>query len=242
MASPRLHIAIRSLSLLATGVLAGLALSLAVVQPRSEAASRAGSPRGASESALERLEQEQMVLSAGVARRRATLSQATSSPNLMLAQLERELLEQRTLAGLTPLTGPGLSITLDDGDRPVQQGEEPERLLVHDYDLRDLINALWAAGAEAISVNGERVSFSTYVYCVGSTIVVGDRRLGPPLTILAIGDPTRLAWLLESDPELAPLRERAADRALRLTHQAREDLLCPAYSGPMALHYTRVGD
>ena len=54
-----------------------------------------------------------------------------------------------------------------------------------------MLNLLWLAGAEAVSLNGERVVATTSIYCVGSTILVNDTRLSPPYEFLAIGDPAR---------------------------------------------------
>jgi uncharacterized protein YlxW (UPF0749 family) len=138
--------------------------------------------------------------------------------------------------------GDGVVVTVADGDRQLQGGEAAEAVLVHDYDVRDIVGALVSAGAEAIAVNDERVVLQTSIYCVGSTVIVGDRRLSPPLRIVAIGDPESLTRVLDEDPELQPLRQRAARRSVLLSYLATQGLRCPAFSGGMTPTYARAGD
>jgi uncharacterized protein YlxW (UPF0749 family) len=241
--SPPARGLLRSLSLIALGAFLGALLLRGVQSLGTE-----GTPQGAMESAghelVARLEQEQEVLRQGVETRRRALAQAVAAPDggAMLSQLEAEVLRERQLAGLTDIEGPGLEIVLADGDRPARGGEAPENFVVHDYDLRDLVNALWAAGAEAICVGEERITFGTSIYCVGSTIVVGERRVSPPLSVRAIGDPVAMERVLTADPELAPLHRRAASHQIRMVTYPRESLGCVAYAGAVSVRYARIGE
>lgn len=88
--------------------------------------------------------------------------------------------------GAVPVTGPGIVITLDDG------GATSEDSQVHDFDLQVLVNALWASGAEAIAVNGQRLSATTAIRTAGAAILVNLVPVAGPYQIEAIGDPSDL--------------------------------------------------
>jgi uncharacterized protein YlxW (UPF0749 family) len=104
----------------------------------------------------------------------------------------RELSRLELAAGAVPVTGPGLRVVVDDG--PASAGGKaqagPERVL--DTDLQRLVNGLWAAGAEAVSINGQRVIGTTAIRSAGSAITVGFRPLGRPYTVQAVGDPDEI--------------------------------------------------
>jgi len=229
-------------------LLGGLLLGLLLAFPLASLG-MAGSPtarlrRGAEDSLVARLEQEQDVLRQGVEARRQLLAQVdeqAAGQSLMLGELEAELAQNRVLAGLTEVQGPGVVVTLADGDL-ASAGEEPDLAIIHDYDLVDVLNALWGAGAEVISVNGDRIVFGSYVYCVGSTIIVGDRRLSPPLALQAVGDRQRMAAMLAQDPELEGLRQRASLGSVTFKVEGREDIVCPPYSGAIQHRFARAGD
>lgn len=103
----------------------------------------------------------------------------------LLARLARDDL----VTGAVALTGPGVRITV--ADAPGAQDGDAERR-VHDSDLRVVVNGLWAAGAEAVSVNGIRVSTRTAVRSAGQAVLVDLVPLSGPYVIEAIGDPDRL--------------------------------------------------
>ena len=93
-------------------------------------------------------------------------------------------------AAVSPVTGPGLVVRLDDAPPP-EDGEPPagDDGRVLDRDLQDVVNALWAAGAEAIAVNGLRLTALTAIRSAGESILVDYRPLSPPYTVRAIGNP-----------------------------------------------------
>ncbi|MDP9183916.1 MAG: DUF881 domain-containing protein, partial [Actinomycetota bacterium] len=94
--------------------------------------------------------------------------------------------------GTVAVRGPGLVVTLDDaedagagtGDRGGQAGDGR----VFDRDIQDVVNALWAAGAEAISVNGQRLTSQTAIRSAGEAVLVDLRPLSPPYVLRAVGD------------------------------------------------------
>ncbi len=97
----------------------------------------------------------------------------------------------RALAGLTPVTGPGLVVTLQDSPKPPKEARPDviSSCLVHDRDVRDVVNELWAAGAKAISVNGQRMVATSSIRCVGPVLLVNTTQIGTPVVIKAVGEP-----------------------------------------------------
>ncbi|MDI3327464.1 MAG: DUF881 domain-containing protein [Alicyclobacillaceae bacterium] len=109
-----------------------------------------------------------------------------------VAPLRKQLETCEIISGAVPVHGPGVVVTIDDHHGPVPAGVDARYAIVHDFDIRRVVNELFAAGAEAVSVNGQRIAMRTGVVCIGPTIRVGGARLVPPFTIEAIGDPGRL--------------------------------------------------
>ena len=119
-----------------------------------------------------------------------------------LSLLNNEIEDLKILAGLTELQGAGIIVTLDD-TRAINQIAadagfyDPNVYVIHDSDILLVINELKAAGAEAISVNGQRITSNTEVRCVGPVIQINGIRLTAPFKISAIGAPEYLASSLK---------------------------------------------
>lgn len=109
---------------------------------------------------------------------------------------EEEIKLDNVLLGLTDVTGNGLIITLTDNNNVKRSNIEPfdniELYLVHAGDLVEVVNALRNAGAEAISINGQRVTNFTSIYCAGNVVVVNGEKISSPIEIKAIGSPELL--------------------------------------------------
>lgn len=112
------------------------------------------------------------------------LAQGKSSTTL----LNESLQESKIFACLTEVKGPGVSITLHDSKKPIEDAMDPAGAIVHDTDVVKVVNELWASGAEAISVNNKRVGPTTSFRCVGPTILVDSVKIASPVVIRAIGD------------------------------------------------------
>ena len=136
-------------------------------------------------------------------------------------------------AGLTPLVGPGVIVRLDDSSRKARTGENPNLYLIHDDDLLKVINELRAAGAEALSVNGQRLTGTSEIRCAGPTLSVNNVRSAPPFEVRAIGDTHALEQALK-------MRGGVADTlkvwGIELVIETADDVYIPAYKG--ALTYT----
>lgn len=122
-----------------------------------------------------------------------------------LKSLQARLEKMRFLAGLTPVEGEGIIITLDDNRDDAQAAQsknpehfKPEDFLIHDKHILYIINELRVGGAEAISVNDQRIISLSDIRCVGPMILVNTTRLAPPYIIKAIGEPSKMTRVLES--------------------------------------------
>ncbi len=100
--------------------------------------------------------------------------------------------ELRLKAGLVPLEGPGIIVRMDDSTQKSKAGENPNLYVIHDDDILKVINELRAAGAEAISINGQRLVGTSEIRCAGPTLSVNNVRSAAPFEIHAIGDKTTL--------------------------------------------------
>lgn len=94
----------------------------------------------------------------------------------------------RMKAGLIPLEGPGIIVRMDDSTQKSKAGENPNLYVIHDDDILRVINELRAAGAEAISINGQRLVGTSEIRCAGPTLSVNNVRSAAPFEIHAIGD------------------------------------------------------
>ncbi|WP_088226287.1 DUF881 domain-containing protein [Desulfosporosinus sp. FKB] len=120
-------------------------------------------------------------------------AQGQSASSLANQQLQ----EAEMNGGLVAVSGPGIRITLDDSKRTVQGQDDLNNYYIHEQYIREVFNALWNGGAEAIAVNGQRVTSNTEVFCGGSFIQINGTRQMPPYVIEAIGDKNNLTAALK---------------------------------------------
>ncbi len=177
---------------------------------------------------------------------REALEAQVAGSHRALEELERRLADARGLrdqfiarvdtlrmeAGLVPVQGPGLRVTISDNSQPPQNATNPGNYIVHDYDLRVIVNALWAGGAEAIAINGERLTVISAIRCVGTTVLVNSKRVTSPFVIEAIGESERLMAALGSDTDaLALTAEQVVAFGLGYSAQPSTTLRAPAFAG-----------
>lgn len=129
-------------------------------------------------------------------------------------------------AGLTPLRGPGLVVTLNDAQRDAQgrfpRDASPDDLVVHQQDIQGVINAMWSAGAEGIQVQDQRIVATSAPRCVGNTLLLNGRTYSPPYVIAAVGDPGAMQAAL-AESALVTLYKRYAVRfGLGYTEEVRD--------------------
>jgi len=120
-------------------------------------------------------------------------------------QLRREWDVIKLQTGLVGVEGPGIRITLDDA--PAREPDMPfSWFIIHDYDIRSILNDLKIAGAQAIAINGERVVPMSEQICAGPTIIINGNRYPVPYVIEAIGDPDALYEAMNISDKVLELR------------------------------------
>jgi uncharacterized protein YlxW (UPF0749 family) len=154
-------------------------------------------------------------------------------------ELNTQLQQARIAAGLIPLTGTGIVIQLDDSKEPVPPGGSQADYLVGSRDIRVVVEELWNAGAEAISVNGERLTTSTAIIDVGSSVLVNSAYLTPPYQVSALGG-TDLYQKLSASPSFVDfVRARGAGYGIQISVAEPQSVDIPAFVGTVTLRYSR---
>jgi uncharacterized protein YlxW (UPF0749 family) len=147
-------------------------------------------------------------------------------------------------AGLEPVHGPGVTITLDDAPdsaiAAIGDGDVSP-LLVHQQDIQAVANALWAGGAEAMTIQGQRVVATTGIKCVGNTVVLHGVPYSPPYRISAIGPTDQMRSAVYSDGHIALYLQVVDAAGLGWQVDDEDDLTMPGYDGSTDLEYARVG-
>ena len=193
----------------------------------------------------------QRVLAAGVHSEEAATGDLTARRNALTAQrddVQRRALAddaagQRLLANLdrlslaaasTPVTGPGLSVTVTDpGVGPNLSDVSKQRVagsqqIILDRDLQLVVNSLWASGAEAISVGGVRIGPNVTIRQAGGAILVDNNPISSPYAVLAVGPPHSMQDVFGNSPGLRRLRLLEASYGVGVNVSARDDLTLPA--------------
>lgn len=168
-----------------------------------------------------------------------TTEQAGEGSAALVKQLNDDLQTARIAAGLIPLTGTGIVLQLEDSVEPIAPGANEADYLVGARDLRAIIEELWGAGAEAISVNGERVTPTTAIIDVGPSILVNAAYLAGPYQVTALG-PEDLYPRLSASPGFVDLiRTRAQGFGIRVSVAEPDSVDVPAFAGTVTLRYAR---
>ncbi|MDQ3538270.1 MAG: DUF881 domain-containing protein [Actinomycetota bacterium] len=149
-----------------------------------------------------------------------------------VARLQRRIDRIRVPAGMTGLAGPGLAVTLDDSTLPEAPDGDLNNLVIHEQDLQAVINALWAGGAEAMDVNGQRILATTAIRCAGNTLLLHGSVYSPPYVIRAVGDDVALRAALDRDPVVASFHAAVRQYQLGFSVVSDRSVSLPAYFGP----------
>ncbi|TWD83778.1 uncharacterized protein YlxW (UPF0749 family) [Kribbella amoyensis] len=151
------------------------------------------------------------------------------------AALQQRLDDLELQTGVVAVTGPGLKVVVDDA----KNADNKEGRLL-DVDLQQLVNGLWTAGAEAISVNGHRLTSLTAIRGAGSAITVDYSSLTPPYTVLAIGETATLPARFAQSSGGQWVQYLVSNFDVRMTTTTEDSLLVPA-DATIALRYAKVG-
>lgn len=149
--------------------------------------------------------------------------------------------EQKRITALTAVAGPSLTVTLTDAPPDIHPaGVDDDSLVVHQQDIQAVANALWLGGAEAMTIQGQRVVSTTGIKCVGNTVVLHGVPYAPPYVITAIGDPNRLDAALKSSPYLQIYQQYVEAFGLGWSQQSAKRTVLPGYDGPLKLNHAHV--
>ncbi|MGW9460675.1 DUF881 domain-containing protein [Streptomyces globisporus] len=137
------------------------------------------------------------------------------------------------LAGATPVEGPGMKLVVDDAKDTDQGGGGPRESSgfadtgrVRDRDMQRVVNGLWESGAEAIAINGQRLTALSAIRAAGDAILVDNRPLVPPYTVLAVGDGKKLATAFQdsADGQYLQALKESFDIRTSISDQAKVQL------------------
>ena len=179
--------------------------------------------------------QQERALKQGLETKLAQQEQGASD---ILTDLQRA----RLLAGMLPAEGPGLVLKLSENLQDASDDPEDVGLkMIHQEDLLNIVNELWAAGAEAMAIRSpsgtERLVSNSSIRCVGPVVLVNAQRMGPPFEILAIGNAPTLKQALE-----IPNGVLAVLSLYDISYEIHDSkkLVLPAYSGKTFPEYARI--
>jgi uncharacterized protein YlxW (UPF0749 family) len=143
--------------------------------------------------------------------------------------------------GQEAVTGEGIAVTLADAPAS-STSENPDDLVVHQQDLQSVVNALWAGGADAVAVQGQRIIATSAVRCVGNVLLLHGRTYSPPYVIEAIGDPESLTDAVESDPGVRLFEQYVDAYGLGFSLTQQDSLELDAYTGTRTLSYATAAE
>lgn len=223
-------------------LLAGLLLAATHGVSRGGEIRRSDAPRlvdlvRAEQSSVDRLSAERAALAT-----RIDSTHGRSTDSALAAMLKRSA-ELAGEAGLDPVHGPGLVVTLTDAQRDANgrfpRDASPDDLVVHQQDIQAVLNALWGAGAEAIQMQDQRLVATSAPRCVGNTLLLNGRTYSPPYTIAAIGDAAAMQAALAAAPLVTLYKQYVVRFGLGYDEAVKPDLQITGYTEPVRMHYAR---
>lgn len=162
--------------------------------------------------------------------------QNATQNNSDLESKEEEIKQGNKILGLSEVTGPGVIVTLSDSKKDISSALDPSSLVVHDLDVLSVINELQNAGAEAISINDQRIVPTTGIICGGNIIDINQEKVGAPFVIKAIGLPEQLAALSRPGGYLETLKGYSIGVELKKSN----NITIPKYSGTLTYNYAKT--
>jgi uncharacterized protein YlxW (UPF0749 family) len=196
----------------------------------------------AREDALSGQEQEL----AGLRAQAQALTDEAASRDGAVAAAQQEGSGGELSAGLVALTGRGVEITLDDAPRrpdgSLPIGARPDDVVIHQSDVQAVVNAVWAAGADAVAIMDQRLIATSAVRCVGNVLLLQGRTYSPPFVVTAIGDAAAVRAELAASPQVAVFQQAVEDFGLGFAVRERPSVAVPAYEGPLDMQYATAAD
>jgi uncharacterized protein YlxW (UPF0749 family) len=148
-----------------------------------------------------------------------------------------------TDAGVLPMQGPGLVISLDDAKRDAEgrfpRDASPDDLVVHQQDVQAVLNALWSAGAEAIQMQDQRIIATSAPRCVGNTLLLNGRTYSPPYVITAIGDVTAMQAALAAAPYVTLYKQYVVRFGLGYAEESKTQVDVVGHPSPTRMRFAK---
>lgn len=153
---------------------------------------------------------------------------------------ETEIKNNQMLLGMTEVSGKGFVIELDE-NREISSDEvlNINGYLVHEEDLLYIVNELFNSGADAVSINDQRIANITDILCDGNIIRINGKMVGVPITIKAIGYPERMEYALTRP---GGYLQAMADDGVKVAYWKSENITIPKFEGVYAYEYLTRGD
>jgi uncharacterized protein YlxW (UPF0749 family) len=156
---------------------------------------------------------------------------------------QRRIEKLKDPAGLVPRSGPGVTVTLSDAPKSVMNRttRDLNYLVVNQQDIRSVVNAMWKAGATAVTVQGQRVVSTTDIKCEGDALMLQGVPYPQPYRISAVGDQDLLLAAIDNDPYLKVYQQQAADPTISVGWdlQLEPSITAPAYDGLLDLNHAK---
>lgn len=155
--------------------------------------------------------------------------------------LGEDLARAGVISSTVAMTGPGMRVVLTDAPADVKPaGIDDDALIVHQQDIQAVVNALWSAGAEAMTIQGQRVVSTTGIKCVGNSVVLHGVPYAPPYVIDAIGDQGRMERALADSEALQVYRQYAEAFGLGYSQERVATLRMPGFNGSVDIDEAQV--
>jgi uncharacterized protein YlxW (UPF0749 family) len=170
---------------------------------------------------------------------------SNSSAITQIENIKQKIQQLSPVAGFTAMSGPGLSVVLNDApqvDLSIPENERPDvnDLLIHQEDVQSVVNALWAGGAQGVSLMGKRIISTSAVKCVGNTLLLHGKVYSPPFKIQAVGDVAKLTNSLRTDSNVTVLQDYVDLYGLVFDVQRSQLIELPPYEGSLLLDNVKV--
>ena len=166
---------------------------------------------------------------------------STSLGDRSVGRVQDEIATVVDPAGLTEKAGPAVQVTLDDASIEAREAyqDDPNDLVVHQQDIQAVANAMWNAGAVAVTIQGQRLISTTGIKCEGNQVTLHGLPYSPPYVIVGIGDPAAMEAELSTDPILATYRDYTLIEGGGVTWHMTPlaSAVAPAYTGLLDLTY-----
>lgn len=164
---------------------------------------------------------------------------AASAGNTTLHELQSAADRIGSASWTTALSGPGIVVQLTDASGG-DQSTNPADSKIQDVDLQAVVNALWGSGAEAISVNGQRLVSTSAIRNAGGAVLVNFRVLTSPYLVSAIGDPTVMRPMFERSDIAKRFRAWEQIYGLGFSVEQPSNIQIPAFAGSIHFRYARI--